>query len=79
MPLGNGVLLWFEIADLDAAAERARVRDAEIVRDVHVNPNAKQRDASAASAKPGWPPVAPGHSTQSRSMPASLSDIRDGS
>ena len=44
VPLGNGVLLWFEIADLDAAAERARVRDAEIVRDVHVNPNAKQRE-----------------------------------
>jgi catechol 2,3-dioxygenase-like lactoylglutathione lyase family enzyme len=43
-PLGNGVLLWFELADLDAAVERARTDGAEVVRDVHVNPNAKQRE-----------------------------------
>ena len=44
VPLGNGVLLWFEVADLDAAVERARGLDAAVERDVHVNPNAKQRE-----------------------------------
>jgi catechol 2,3-dioxygenase-like lactoylglutathione lyase family enzyme len=43
-PLGNGVLVWFEVADFDAAVERARAHGAEIVTDVHVNPNAKQRE-----------------------------------
>lgn len=43
-PLGNGVLLWFELADFDAAVERARAHGAEVVADVHVNPNAKQRE-----------------------------------
>jgi catechol 2,3-dioxygenase-like lactoylglutathione lyase family enzyme len=43
-PLGNGVLLWFELADFDTAVERARAHGAEVVRDVHVNPNAKQRE-----------------------------------
>jgi catechol 2,3-dioxygenase-like lactoylglutathione lyase family enzyme len=44
VPLGNGALLWFELADLDAAVERARAHGAEVVTDVHVNPNAKQRE-----------------------------------
>ena len=44
VPLGNGVLLWFELEDFDAAVERARAHGAEIVTDVHVNPNAKQRE-----------------------------------
>jgi predicted enzyme related to lactoylglutathione lyase len=44
VPLGNGVLVWFEVADFDTAVERARARGAEIVTDVHVNPNAKQRE-----------------------------------
>ena len=43
-PLGNGLLLWFELADLDGAAERARGYGAEVIRDVHVNPNAKHRE-----------------------------------
>jgi catechol 2,3-dioxygenase-like lactoylglutathione lyase family enzyme len=43
-PLGNGVLLWFELVEFDAAAARARTHGAEVVRDVHVNPNAKQRE-----------------------------------
>jgi predicted enzyme related to lactoylglutathione lyase len=42
--LGNGVLLWFELADLEAAAERVRASAATIVRDVHVNPNARQQE-----------------------------------
>ena len=44
VPLGNGVLLWFEVADLDAAAERARGMQAHVERDVHVNPNAKHQE-----------------------------------
>jgi catechol 2,3-dioxygenase-like lactoylglutathione lyase family enzyme len=43
-PLGNGFLLWFELADFDAAVERVRAAGAEVVRDVHVNPNARQRE-----------------------------------
>ena len=43
-PLGNGVLLWFEVADFDAAVERARATGAAIVRDVHMNPDARQRE-----------------------------------
>jgi catechol 2,3-dioxygenase-like lactoylglutathione lyase family enzyme len=42
--LGNGALLWFEVADFDAAVDRARAHGAEVVGDVHVNPNARQRE-----------------------------------
>jgi catechol 2,3-dioxygenase-like lactoylglutathione lyase family enzyme len=42
--LGNGVLLWFEVADFDAAVERVRASDAHVVRDVHTNPNALQQE-----------------------------------
>ena len=43
-PLGNGILLWFEVADFDARADAVRATGAEIVTDVHTNPNAKQRE-----------------------------------
>jgi catechol 2,3-dioxygenase-like lactoylglutathione lyase family enzyme len=43
-PFGNGVLLWFEIADFDAAVERVRATGAPVVRDVHTNPNARQQE-----------------------------------
>jgi catechol 2,3-dioxygenase-like lactoylglutathione lyase family enzyme len=43
-PLGNGVLLWFEVADFGATVERIRQSDAPIVRDVHTNPNARQQE-----------------------------------
>ncbi|MBD0338192.1 MAG: VOC family protein [Thermoleophilia bacterium] len=43
-PLGNGVLLWFEVADLETATERVRASGATVVRDVHVNPNARQQE-----------------------------------
>ncbi len=43
-PRGNGVLVWFEVADFDGAVERARAAGAPVVRDVVVNPNAKQRE-----------------------------------
>jgi catechol 2,3-dioxygenase-like lactoylglutathione lyase family enzyme len=42
--LGNGLLVWFEVADFDAAVERARALGATIERDVHTNPNAKQQE-----------------------------------
>jgi catechol 2,3-dioxygenase-like lactoylglutathione lyase family enzyme len=42
VPLGNGVLVWFEVADFEAAADRARALGAEVVRDAEVNPNAGQ-------------------------------------
>lgn len=44
VPLGNGVLVWFEVADFDGAVDRARDADAPVVRDVEVNPNARQRE-----------------------------------
>jgi catechol 2,3-dioxygenase-like lactoylglutathione lyase family enzyme len=44
VPLGNGTLLWFEVSDFDAAVQRARVVKAQVERDVHVNPRAKQRE-----------------------------------
>ena len=37
-PYGNGVALWFEIADFDAAVSRARSLNAQIVRPPHRNP-----------------------------------------
>jgi catechol 2,3-dioxygenase-like lactoylglutathione lyase family enzyme len=44
VPRGNGILLWFEVSDFDAAVDRATAIEAEVERDVHVNPNAKQRE-----------------------------------
>jgi catechol 2,3-dioxygenase-like lactoylglutathione lyase family enzyme len=37
-PYGNGVLLWFEVDDFDAAVERAGELSAEIVVPAHRNP-----------------------------------------
>lgn len=37
-PYGNGVLLWFEIDDFDAAFARAKEMNAEIVMPRHRNP-----------------------------------------
>jgi len=37
-PYGNGVLLWFEIDDFDAAVERSRELQAEVVLAPHRNP-----------------------------------------
>ena len=44
IPLGNGTLLWFEVADFEAAVACARDIGAEVERDIHVNPNAKQQE-----------------------------------
>jgi catechol 2,3-dioxygenase-like lactoylglutathione lyase family enzyme len=37
-PYGNGVLLWFEIDDFDAAVGRARELQTEIIMEPHRNP-----------------------------------------
>ena len=37
-PYGNGLLLWFEVDDFDAAVGRARELNARIVMDRHRNP-----------------------------------------
>ncbi len=44
VPYGNGVLLWFQVDDFDAAVERARGLDARILEEPHVNPNAQHRE-----------------------------------
>ncbi len=43
-PYGNGVLLWFQIGDFDAAVARARALSAEILEGPQVNPNANHRE-----------------------------------
>lgn len=43
-PYGNGVLLWFEVADFDAAVERVRRSAVEILSGPLVNPNAQHRE-----------------------------------
>jgi catechol 2,3-dioxygenase-like lactoylglutathione lyase family enzyme len=43
-PLGNGVLLWFEVADFEAAVDHVRATGAPVVTDVHTNPNARQQE-----------------------------------
>ncbi len=46
-PIGNGVLLWFEIDDFDAAVARATELGAESVLAPHRNPPAGQRGGPA--------------------------------
>jgi len=41
---GHGVLLWFEVADFDAAVARARSLEAEILEEPHVNPGPRHRE-----------------------------------
>jgi catechol 2,3-dioxygenase-like lactoylglutathione lyase family enzyme len=43
-PLGNGILVWFEVADFEAAVERIRSAGLSIERDPHTNPNARQQE-----------------------------------
>lgn len=44
LPVGNGVMVWFEVDDFDAVVARARELQARVVLDVHVNPNAQHRE-----------------------------------
>jgi catechol 2,3-dioxygenase-like lactoylglutathione lyase family enzyme len=43
-PVGNGVLVWFEVDDFDAAVARARALKAPVILEVHRNPNAQHRE-----------------------------------
>jgi catechol 2,3-dioxygenase-like lactoylglutathione lyase family enzyme len=43
-PVGHGVVLWFEVADFDAAVARARGLRAEVVEEPHVNPAPQHRE-----------------------------------
>jgi catechol 2,3-dioxygenase-like lactoylglutathione lyase family enzyme len=43
-PFGNGVLLWFEVADFEDTLSRVRATGAPVVRDAHANPNARQQE-----------------------------------
>lgn len=43
-PTGNGVAIWFEAEGFDDAVDRIHAADIEIRADVHVNPNAGQRE-----------------------------------
>jgi len=42
--VGNGVLVWFEVADFEGAVERAQNMKAPVEREAHVNTNAKQSE-----------------------------------
>ncbi len=43
-PAGHGVLLWFQVDDFDSAVERARVLQAEVIAQPHVNPAPRHRE-----------------------------------
>src|SRR5580693_1661767 len=43
-PPGHGVLLWFVLADFDAAVKRARALKAEVVEEPHDNPAPQNRE-----------------------------------
>jgi catechol 2,3-dioxygenase-like lactoylglutathione lyase family enzyme len=43
-PTGNGVAVWFEVDGFDALVTRSREAGADVEIDVHVNPNAGQRE-----------------------------------
>lgn len=43
-PVGHGILLWFEVADFDAAVERARSLNAKVIEEPKLNPNAGHRE-----------------------------------
>jgi predicted enzyme related to lactoylglutathione lyase len=44
LPVGNGVLVWFETDDFDAVVDRVHAAGAELVHDRHVNPNAGHQE-----------------------------------
>lgn len=43
-PVGHGVVLWFQVADFDAAVARAKKLGAEVVLEPHVNPAPQHRE-----------------------------------
>ena len=43
-PVGNGVVVWFEVDDFDAAVDGVRDMDPRVDSEVRDNPNAQQRE-----------------------------------
>ncbi len=43
-PPGHGVVLWFQVADFDAAVERARGLSADVIAEPHVNDRPQHRE-----------------------------------
>jgi hypothetical protein len=43
-PPAHGVLLWFEVDDFDAAVQRARSLNAQVIEEPHVNPRPNHRE-----------------------------------
>ena len=43
-PPGHGVLIWFEVADFDAAVKRARELQSEMILEPHFNPAPRHRE-----------------------------------
>lgn len=44
LPLGNGVVVWFEVADFAGAVARVRAGDVIVETEPHENPNARQQE-----------------------------------
>jgi catechol 2,3-dioxygenase-like lactoylglutathione lyase family enzyme len=42
--VGNGVLVWFQVDDFDAAVERGRALNAVVLEEIHENPGAGHRE-----------------------------------
>lgn len=68
-PVGNGVMLWFEVDDFDAAVARARKLQARVILDVHYNPNAQHRELWIADPD-GYTVVLASHDGEPRRAPA---------
>ena len=43
-PVGNGVVLWFQVDDIDAAVKRARKLKATVLEEPHLNTNANHQE-----------------------------------
>lgn len=84
-PVGNGLVLWFEAADFDAAVRRIRAVGAQVVADVHVNPNAGHREVwirdldgyLVVFAEPDDPPLSGGNASTTPSLPAPVAADAD--
>ena len=58
-PYGNGVLVWFEVDDFDAAAARAAAMDVQVVLPRHRNPpiwGRRTEPLGVVDPRPGWLP-----------------------
>ncbi|MGA9796082.1 MAG: VOC family protein [Rhizomicrobium sp.] len=43
-PPGHGVVLWFEVADFDAAVKQARALNAQVIEEPHINAAPQHRE-----------------------------------